>query len=36
LTAAGIYRWQVVYSGDANHEGATSACGVEQFTVVNG
>ena len=38
ITAAGKYAWLVVYSGDATHTGATSACGVEQFTltVTNG
>jgi len=30
---ADSYKWLVVYSGDANHEGATSACGTEHFTV---
>jgi hypothetical protein len=25
----------VSYSGDANNEGSTSACGVEQFTIDN-
>src|SRR5205814_786207 len=27
----GTWRWQVVYSGDANNAGTTSACGVENF-----
>jgi hypothetical protein len=27
------YSWQVVYSGDNNNTGATSLCGVEQFTI---
>jgi hypothetical protein len=31
----GTWRWQVSYSGDANNEGSTSACGVEQFTIDN-
>src|SRR5262249_55314315 len=31
----GTWRWQVVYSGDANNEGVTSACGVERFTIAN-
>ncbi len=31
----GTWRWQVSYSGDANNEGSTSACGVEQFTLDN-
>ena len=30
---AGDYYWQADYSGDANNEGSTSACGVEQFTI---
>ena len=33
VTAAGTYKWLVVYSGDASHEGRTSACGAEQFTL---
>jgi hypothetical protein len=31
----GTWRWQVSYSGDANNEDSTSACGVEQFTIDN-
>jgi hypothetical protein len=31
----GMWRWRVSYSGDANNEPATSACGVEAFTIVN-
>jgi hypothetical protein len=31
----GTWRWQVVYSGDANNFGTTSACGVERFTIAN-
>jgi hypothetical protein len=31
----GTWRWQVVYSGDSNNNGATSACGVENFTITN-
>ena len=31
--SASTYRWRVVYSGDAKHEGATSSCGTEQFTL---
>jgi hypothetical protein len=31
----GTWRWQVSYSGDANNEASTSACGVEQFTIDN-
>jgi len=30
---ADTYRWKVVYSGDSTHEGTTSACGTEQFTL---
>jgi hypothetical protein len=32
----GTWRWQVVYSGDSNNNGTTSACGVENFTLTNG
>jgi len=35
-SASGTWRWQVVYSGDANNKSATSACGVENFTITNG
>jgi hypothetical protein len=35
VTAEGTYRWLVTYTGDANNGGATSACGVEIFTVDN-
>jgi hypothetical protein len=35
VSTPGTYRWKVVYSGDANHNGTTSACGVEQFTFDN-
>jgi hypothetical protein len=31
----GTWRWQVTYSGDANNQGSTSACGVERFTIAN-
>jgi len=31
----GTWRWLVSYSGDANNEGTTSACGVEQFSIAN-
>jgi hypothetical protein len=31
----GTWRWEVVYSGDANNVGSTSACGVERFTIAN-
>src|SRR5437867_2445531 len=30
---ASTYRWLVTYSGDAKHEGTTSACGTEAFTL---
>src|SRR5260370_1226587 len=32
----GKWRWQVIYSGDDNNAGQTSACGVENFTITNG
>ena len=32
----GTWRWLVTYSGDSNNTGATSACGVESFTISNG
>jgi hypothetical protein len=31
----GTWRWRVSYSGDANNDPATSACGVERFTIAN-
>jgi hypothetical protein len=31
----GTWNWQVIYSGDANNVGSTSACGVEHFTLAN-
>jgi hypothetical protein len=31
----GTWRWQVTYSGDANNQSSTSACGVERFTIAN-
>ena len=34
-SSEGTWRWNVSYSGDANNEGSTSACGVEQFTIDN-
>ena len=34
-TTAGTWRWASSYSGDASNDPATSACGVEQFTIVN-
>lgn len=34
-TTAGTWRWTSTYSGDAFNLPATSACGVEQFTIVN-
>ena len=32
----GTWRWLVTYSGDANNNSTTSACGVESFTLANG
>ena len=32
----GTWRWLVTYTGDANNQPTTSACGVENFTIVNG
>ena len=32
----GEWRWQVIYSGDANNIGAASLCGVENFTITSG
>ncbi len=34
-SAEGTWRWLVVYSGDNNNVGSTSACGVESFTIAN-
>jgi len=34
-STAGTWRWLVVYSGDANNNGFTIACGTEQFSIVN-
>ncbi len=31
--AASTYNWLVVYGGDGTHDGVTSACGTEQFTL---
>ena len=33
VNAPGVYNWVVAYSGDANNNGATSACGSETVTV---
>ncbi|MEA5454873.1 hypothetical protein SPF06_09080 [Sinomonas sp. JGH33] len=33
---AGTWRWASSYSGDSNNLTASSACGVESFTIVNG
>lgn len=33
---AGTWRWASSYSGDDNNQPASSACGVENFTIVNG
>jgi hypothetical protein len=35
-SALGTWRWQVSYSGDANNNPTSSACGVERFTLANG
>ena len=35
VSTEGTYKWLVVYSGDGTHDGSTSACGVEQFTLDN-
>jgi hypothetical protein len=35
FNSAGDFYWQAVYSGDANNQGSTSACGVERFTIAN-
>jgi len=35
-STVGTWRWLVTYSGDANNNSATSACGVENFTITNG
>jgi hypothetical protein len=32
----GEWRWQVLYSGDANNQPTSSPCGVENFTITNG
>jgi hypothetical protein len=34
-TTEGTWRWQSSYSGDANNDPASSACGVERFTIAN-
>ena len=34
FSQAGTYYWQAVYSGDANNNGATSACTSEVVTIV--
>ena len=34
-SSEGTWRWQVTYSGGANNQGSTSACGVERFTITN-
>jgi hypothetical protein len=35
-TTAGTWRWASSYSGDGNNQTASSACGVENFTINNG
>jgi hypothetical protein len=34
-SAEGTWRWQSSYTGDANNDPASSACGVERFTIAN-
>jgi hypothetical protein len=34
-TTQGTWRWLVTYSGDANNNSTTSACGVERFSIDN-
>jgi hypothetical protein len=34
-SAEGTWRWASSYTGDGNNEPASSACGVEQFTIAN-
>jgi hypothetical protein len=34
-TAEGTWRWASSYSGDASNDPASSACGVERFTIAN-
>jgi hypothetical protein len=34
-SAEGTWKWKVVYVGDANNNGRTLGCGVEQFTIDN-
>ncbi|MFD5794025.1 hypothetical protein ACFWIO_10895 [Streptomyces diastatochromogenes] len=31
--SSGDYRWEVTYSGDGSHNGATSTCGTERATI---
>jgi len=31
--SASTYKWEVVYGGDANHDGTTGTCGTEAFTL---
>ena len=31
--AIGTWRWKVVYSGDLTHNGTTSSCGTETFSI---
>lgn len=35
-TTSGTWRWASSYSGDSNNQPASSACGVENFTINNG
>jgi hypothetical protein len=34
-TTEGTWRWASTYTGDPNNESATSACGIERFTIAN-
>jgi hypothetical protein len=34
-SAEGVWRWESVYSGDANNLSVTSTCGTEHFTITN-
>jgi hypothetical protein len=34
-SAEGTWRWASSYTGDGNNEAASSACGVEQFSIAN-
>ena len=34
-TTEGTWRWASSYTGDGNNESASSACGIERFTIAN-